>query len=73
MPKSKLALKQRLMTSKDVIGFYSQLENLGIKIWIDGGRGVDALLGKQTRPHGDLDIALQQKDVPEVSEVLETH
>lgn len=58
------------MASNDVVDFYSQLENLGIKIWVDGGWGVDALIGEQTRPHGDLDIALQQKDVPMVCEML---
>ena len=47
------------MTSADVIDIYSTLSGLGIQIWIDGGWGVDALLGKQTRPHKDLDIALE--------------
>jgi lincosamide nucleotidyltransferase A/C/D/E len=42
------------------------LEKLGIEIWVDGGWGVDALLGEQTRPHKDLDIAIQQKDVPQL-------
>lgn len=47
------------MTSADVIEIYSTLAGLGIPIWIDGGWGVDALLGRQTRPHKDLDIALE--------------
>jgi lincosamide nucleotidyltransferase A/C/D/E len=47
------------MTSIDVIDFYTTLENLGIEIWVDGGWGVDALLGEQTLPHKDLDIAIQ--------------
>jgi len=59
------------MTSIDVIDLYKKLDALGIKIWIDGGWGVDALLGKQTRLHEDLDIALQQKDVPKLCELLE--
>lgn len=58
------------MTSRDVIDFYSQLQNLGIEIWVDGGWSVDALLGKQLRPHKDLDIAIQWKDVPKLREVL---
>jgi lincosamide nucleotidyltransferase A/C/D/E len=49
------------MTSADVIDIYSTLGGLGIKIWIDGGWGVDALLGRQTRPHKDLDIALDDQ------------
>lgn len=54
------------MTSKYVVDFYTRLEKRGVNIWIDGGWGVDALLGEQTRPHSDLDIVIQQKDVPEV-------
>lgn len=60
------------MTSKDVINFYTELQNLGIQIWIDGGWGVDALLGKQTRIHRDLDIVIRQKDVSRARELLET-
>jgi lincosamide nucleotidyltransferase A/C/D/E len=58
------------MTSKDVTNLYMQLETQGIKIWIDGGWAVDALLGKETRPHKDLDIAIQWKDVPQLRELL---
>lgn len=47
------------MTSADVIDIYSALGGQGIDIWIDGGWGVDALLGRQTRPHKDLDIVLE--------------
>jgi lincosamide nucleotidyltransferase A/C/D/E len=30
-----------------------------IAVWIDGGWGVDALLGKQTREHNDIDILME--------------
>ena len=59
------------MGIKDVIDLYNNLENLNIKIWIDGGWGVDALLGKQTRFHKDLDIAIQQKDISAFRKLLE--
>ncbi len=57
------------MTSDDVMNFYNDVNNLGIKIWIDGGWGVDALLGIQTRPHADLDIVIQQKNLQKVLEL----
>jgi lincosamide nucleotidyltransferase A/C/D/E len=60
------------MTASDVIDVYLQLEKLGIKIWIDGGWSVDALLGEETRSHKDLDIAIQWKDVPALRKILET-
>jgi lincosamide nucleotidyltransferase A/C/D/E len=56
--------------SIDVIDLYATLENLGVEIWIDGGWGVDALLGEQSRPHQDLDIAIQQKDVQKLRHLL---
>jgi lincosamide nucleotidyltransferase A/C/D/E len=59
-----------VMTSTDVIDFYTELDKMGIKIWIDGGWGVDALLGEQTRPHADLDIVIQQKDLQKVVKLL---
>lgn len=43
----------------------------GLDIVVDGGWGVDALLGEQTRPHNDLDIALRHKDVPKLRALLE--
>jgi lincosamide nucleotidyltransferase A/C/D/E len=61
------------MTSRDVTEFYRQMEAIGVELWIDGGWGVDALLGEQTRTHGDLDIVVQEKDLPPVIAFLESH
>jgi lincosamide nucleotidyltransferase A/C/D/E len=47
------------------------LEQNGIEVWLDGGWGVDALLGEQTREHADLDIAIQHKYVPKLRALLE--
>jgi len=52
------------MTAIDVIEIAQLLDQNRIDVWIDGGWGVDALLGEQTRTHGDLDIAIQHSDVP---------
>lgn len=52
-----------LITAEDITALYTACTDAGIQIWIDGGWCVDALLGKQTRPHKDLDIAIDQKDV----------
>jgi lincosamide nucleotidyltransferase A/C/D/E len=59
------------MNSKDVVDFCNEVEELGIEIWIDGGWGVDARLGEQTRPHADLDIFIEEKDVLKLREFLE--
>lgn len=59
------------MIATEVLSLHTELESLGITIWIDGGWGVDALLGQQTRSHKDLDIAVQHKDVPRLRHLLE--
>ena len=59
------------MNTADVIDLYTQLDRLGIEAWLDGGWGVDALLGEQTRPHADVDLVIQHKDVPKLRELLE--
>lgn len=58
-------------SANDVIELYTTLEKLGIEIRIDGGWGVDALLEEQTRPHEDLDIVIQEKDLRALRTLLE--
>lgn len=58
------------ISSKDIVNLYTKLDTLGIKIWIDGGWSVDALLGEQTREHQDLDIAIDQKDLTSLLKFL---
>jgi lincosamide nucleotidyltransferase A/C/D/E len=59
------------MTPAYVLEIVELLESDGIEVWLDGGWGVDALLGKKTRPHGDLDIAVRHRDVPRLRTLLE--
>ena len=59
------------MTAADIVSLYTELENLNIKIWVDGGWGIDALLGEQTRSHQDMDIVVLQKDVPRLRQLLQ--
>ncbi len=59
------------ITAEDALELYVMFEKNGIAVCIDGGWGVDALVGRQTRLHADLDIAIQHKDVPRVRELLE--
>ncbi len=63
---------QKETTSQDVVDLYSALENLGIKVWLDGGWAIDALLGTQTRVHEDLDIAVERKNLDRVKKYIES-
>ena len=58
------------MDARSVIHFWERTRDAGLTICIDGGWAVDALLGEQTRPHGDLDIALPAGEVRTLREVL---
>jgi len=58
------------MEARDVIDIVQLLEHEGIDVWLDGGWAVDALLGRQTRPHADVDIVIQQKDVAKLRDLL---
>ncbi len=60
------------MTSDDVLDIYNLFNQNKITIWVDGGWCIDALLGKQTREHPDLDIAVQRKDNTRLRELLES-
>ena len=59
------------MTAGDAVDLLQLFARHRIELWVDGGWGVDALLGEQTRPHADLDIALQHEDVPALRALLE--
>ena len=58
------------MRAVDVLKIVQLLNQNGIEVIIDGGWGVDALLGEQTRPHEDLDVAVEHKDVPRIRELF---
>jgi lincosamide nucleotidyltransferase A/C/D/E len=59
------------MTAEDVLELVTLFEQNQIEVILDGGWGVDALLGEQTRSHEDLDIAMPHKYVPLARALLE--
>jgi lincosamide nucleotidyltransferase A/C/D/E len=46
------------MRSDEVLLLLDRFAAAGIVGWVDGGWGVDALLGQQTRTHADLDLVI---------------
>lgn len=52
----------------DVVAAVDALDDLGVEWWMLGGWGVDALLGEQTRPHRDLDVAVFLSDFPRIEQ-----
>jgi len=64
-------VKKPEMTSTEAVAIIKLLEQNGIEVYVDGGWGVDALLGEQTRKHDDLDVAVPHEYVPKLRELLE--
>jgi lincosamide nucleotidyltransferase A/C/D/E len=58
------------MTGDEVIRVLDALEAAGIPAGITGGWGIDALLRRETRPHGDLDLGVAAEHVDRASEAL---
>jgi len=58
------------MNAEQVLEMLDLLQRAGMVPWVDGGWGVDALLGEQTRQHGDLDLVLPAGAVPAVRSLL---
>lgn len=58
------------MDAASVVSFWQAACAEALDICIDGGWAVDALLGRQTRPHDDLDIALPADQVPRLMTLL---
>jgi len=53
-----------------VVDLLQALQASGVDSWVDGGWGVDALLGRQTRPHEDHDLVVALGQVPRIRAVL---
>jgi lincosamide nucleotidyltransferase A/C/D/E len=47
-----------MMHAQDVLEIAHHLRAAGVRVWLDGGWGVDALIGHQTRDHDDLDLVI---------------
>ena len=55
---------------EEVLAVLDALRAAGRRAWVGGGWGVDALVGRQTRPHRDLDLAVDADDVEPVLDLL---
>jgi lincosamide nucleotidyltransferase A/C/D/E len=61
------------MTATDVVEILGWLSTANVDVWLDGGWGVDALVGEQTREHKDLDLIVRDAHEPRMREALATH
>jgi lincosamide nucleotidyltransferase A/C/D/E len=59
------------MPPEEVLAVLTALQARGFKFWLDGGWGIDALLGQVTRPRGDVDLVVEMGMMPQVVGALE--
>ena len=59
-----------VMTGPDTLDVIDALAAEGIEVSVAGGWAVDALLGRATREHGDLDLAIAAESVDRAVGVL---
>ncbi len=60
----------RPVNADEVLALYRGLAAENVPVWIDGGWCVDALLGRQTREHADLDLAVAREHARRLGELL---
>jgi lincosamide nucleotidyltransferase A/C/D/E len=58
------------MRVDEVVAVLADLRAARCEVWTSGGWGVDALVGRQTRAHRDLDLAVDAEDEATVVRVL---
>jgi lincosamide nucleotidyltransferase A/C/D/E len=61
------------MNAETVLGLLDLLHTSHIDAWVDGGWGVDALLGRETRPHDDLDLIVELDRFDRICEIFGRH
>ena len=58
------------MLATDVVLLYRAFADAHAPVWLMGGWGVDALLGRQTRPHHDLDVLVDVANLERLRQCL---
>jgi lincosamide nucleotidyltransferase A/C/D/E len=58
------------VTAADVLEALRVLRVAGVECCLDGGWGIDALAREQTRPHLDVDIAIERVRLPQAATAL---
>jgi lincosamide nucleotidyltransferase A/C/D/E len=59
-----------VMTATEVLAIITDLADGEIGAWVAGGWAIDALVGEETRPHRDLDLAVRSEQFEATIEVL---
>jgi len=61
---------QQLLALREITG---RLDNRALAHWLFGGWAVDFYVGRMTRPHGDIDLAVWSHDADEIEALITRH
>lgn len=59
-----------MVSANEVTEILQHLMDNNIRVWLQGGWGIDALLSEQTRPHKDLDLLVMLDDIVRLGEIF---
>lgn len=60
-----------MLPAAQAVELCDALQVAGVRYWVIGGWGVDAILGRETRPHKDLDILAVRDDLVHLRRMFE--
>jgi len=58
------------MSAERAAAIVGRLAERGVDVWLEGGWGIDALLGRETRGHDDLDVIVPLERLPQLEAAL---
>ena len=58
------------LSAEAAVELYEVMRGSGIRCWVMGGWGVDALVGMQTREHHDLDVLVLGQDLRALADLF---
>jgi lincosamide nucleotidyltransferase A/C/D/E len=58
------------MSAADAVAILDRLEGAGLTVWVDGGWAIDAVAGRETRAHDDLDLVARLEEIPALEREL---
>ena len=67
---SRMAYRNPPMPAEAVLSVVDALEQAGVRFWLWGGWGVDALAGSESRVHRDLDLVVDHRDLTTAASTL---
>jgi lincosamide nucleotidyltransferase A/C/D/E len=64
-------MEDQAITAEQVLEILAEFSAMSAEYWLEGGWGVDAIIGRQTRPHNDIDICFDTHDETRLIERFE--